>query len=66
MYGKFFGIDFGNDDIKVSVINRTLREEKLEKYYSIAIPSNISDEDATFAVSLEEHSVTTSDISTAI
>ncbi len=66
MYGKFLGIDFGNDDIKVSVINRTLREEKLEKYYSIAIPSNISDEDATFATSLEEHSVTTSDVSTAI
>ena len=58
MYGKFLGIDFGNDEIKVAVINRTLREEKLEEYYSIAVPSNVSDEDATFKASLEEHSVT--------
>ncbi len=66
MYGKFLGIDFGNDEIKVAVINRTLREEKLEEYYSIAVPSNISDEDAVFKASLEEHSVTTGDVSTAI
>ncbi len=66
MYGKFLGIDFGNDDIKVAVINRSLREEKLEGHYSITLPSNFSDEDATVKTSLEEHSVTTGDVSTAI
>ena len=30
MYGKFLGLDFGNDEIKVAVINRSLREDKLE------------------------------------
>jgi len=66
MYGKFLGIDFGNDDIKVVVINRTLREEKLEEYYSITVPSNLTDDDATFKTSLEEHSVLNGDVSTAI
>lgn len=66
MYGKFFGIDFGNDGIKVAVINRTLREEKLEEYYSITMPSNLADKDATFKTSLEQHSILSGDVSTAI
>jgi len=66
MYGKFLGIDFRNDDIKVALINRSLREEKLEEYYTITVPSNVSDEDATFKTSLEEHSVTNGDVSTSI
>ena len=66
MYGKFLGLELGNDEIKVSVINRTLREEKLENHFSITAPSNLSDDDATFKTSLEQHSVTTSDVSTSI
>ena len=66
MYGKFLGLELGNDDLKVSVINRTLREEKLENHFSLTSPSNLSDDDATFKTSLEQHSVTTSDISTSI
>ena len=66
MYGKFVGIDFGNNDLKLCVVNRSLREERLESKRRITVPSKIVDSDETLISSLDDLEIATCDISTAI
>ena len=66
MYGKIIGIDFGNGTLKLCVVNRTLREEKLLQRTSFATPSSISDLDHSLASKLEEFAPGPASVSTAI
>jgi len=66
MYGKFVGIDFGNKDLKLCVVNRSLREERFEFKKRITLPSEIVDSDETLLSSLDDLDIGTYDVSTAI
>ena len=66
MYGKFVGIDLGNNDLKICVVNRSLREERFEFKKRITLPSKLVDSDETLLSSLDELDIGTYDVSTAI
>ena len=66
MFGKFIGIDLGSNDLKLCVVKRSLREEKVEAKRCITLPSKIVDGDEGFISLLDDLDITNCNICTAI
>ena len=66
MYGRIAGIDFGSSDIKLSIINKSFREQKLVDKLSITVTDNFEGLKTAVLSKLRDNSVHQGDCSVAV